>query len=367
MSQIPIENLYYLLSYAWGHFQEGDEVDVSAETCPDLSNLLGKVLANGIRRLSRTGFERNYLPHRETTSRLRGRILVAESYRRLTHRKAQVDCLFDDLSGDTPANRILVETSRRLLKIPELTPEVRHEIRVAHSLLPKVTAIPVTDGLFSRIQLHRNTRSYRLLLSVCRLIHRGLLPEEHQGESKFRDILRDEITMHRLFERFVLNFSRRHFPDASIRAMQIDWVGDWDEVAAQVLPRMITDVTVEWPDRKIILDCKFYRDALVTREGRHRLHSGHLYQLNAYLQNKANEPGWENTEGILLYPAVDHHLDVRMTLLGHPLRVVSIDLDRQWQDIEAGLISIISNREPLKSRLAAANRALMTPNHSPDQ
>jgi 5-methylcytosine-specific restriction enzyme subunit McrC len=352
-SSIPIENLYYLLSYAWDHYREGEEIDVSSDACPDLPNLLGRVLANGIHRLSRTGFERQYLPRRETTSRLRGRILVAESYRRLTHRRAQMECEFDELDGDTPANRILRSTSDRLLRLPELTPDVRHEVRLARSLLPEATPVKVTDASFHRIQLHRNTRSYRLLLSICRLIHRGLLPEERQGSRRFRDILRDEVTMHRLFEGFVLNFARWHCPGAHVRAMPIDWHGEWDEAAGEVLPRMFTDVTVEWPKRKVILDCKFYQEALVRRDDRHRLHSAHLYQLNAYLQNKAREPGWEDVEGILLYPAVKHEFDVRMRLLGHRIRIVSVDLDQHWSDIEADLVSVLGPVTDTPSTVAA--------------
>lgn len=341
-SEIPIQNLYYLLSYAWDHFQEGEEVDIDAHECPDLANLLARVLAKGIRRLSRTGFEHQYLPYQETTSRLRGRIQVAQSYIQQTHRKGQMICEYDELGGDTPANRILENSVSRLLKTPELTDEIRHEVRVAKDLLPVVTPTRVTDSSFHRIQLHRNTRNYRLLLSVCRLVHQGLLPEESQGAKRFRDILRDEVIMHRLFEAFVLNFARKHHPNAEIRAMHIDWVGEWDAAAAQVLPKMITDVTLEWPDRKVILDCKFYKEAMVTREGRHRLHSAHLYQLNTYLQNKAHHPGWENAEGILLYPAVNHQLDYRLTLLGHSYRIVSIDLDQNWQAIESALLGLFN-------------------------
>lgn len=351
-SEIPIENIYYLLSYAWDHFQEGEEVDLSTEACPDLANLLASVLARGISRLSRTGFEQQYIPCHETTSRLRGRILVAESYRHQTHRRGQMACEFDELAGDTPANRILENTTSRLLGIPDLTPDTRHHVRMARELLPTVTPTKVTGSSFCRIQLHRNTRHYRLLLNICWLIYKGLLPEERQGTKRFRDVLRDEITMHRLFEAFVLNFSRRHHPNADIRGMPIDWIGEWDDVAAQVLPRMFTDVTLEWPDRKVILDCKFYKQALVTREGRHRIHSSHMYQLNAYLQNKAHQDGWENVEGILLYPAVNHHLDLRLKLLGHRIRIVSIDLDQSWQDIESALLDVLAEQNSQESTTA---------------
>ena len=341
-SAIPIENLYYLLSYAWDHFHEGEEMEVSSTSCPDLANLLAKVLAAGINRLARSGFERRYEPVIEVTPRLRGRILVADSYRRMTHRSGRMKCEFDELSGDTPANRVLHATASRLLGSPDLTAENRHELRLAREQLPAVTPIRVTDSSFHRIQLHRNTRRYGLLLSICRLVHQSFLPEEQQGSRRFRDILRDETIMHRLFEDFVRNFARRHCTGADVRAMPIDWHGQWDEEAGQVLPRMFTDVTIEWPERKVILDCKFYKDALVTRNDRHRLHSSHLYQLNAYLQNKARHLGWEHVEGILLYPAVNHRTSVGMTLLGHRMRVISIDLDRPWDAIHSDLLSIVS-------------------------
>jgi 5-methylcytosine-specific restriction enzyme subunit McrC len=57
-SRIPIENLYYLLAYAWDHFREVQEIDVASESCPDIHNLLARVLANGIRRLASRGMDK---------------------------------------------------------------------------------------------------------------------------------------------------------------------------------------------------------------------------------------------------------------------------------------------------------------------
>jgi 5-methylcytosine-specific restriction enzyme subunit McrC len=91
----------------------------------------------------------------------------------------------------------------------------------------------------------------------------------------------------------------------------------------------------------MILDCKFYRDALVTRHNRHRLHSAHLYQLVAYLSNKSRDNGWEAVEGILLYPAVSHHLDLEFTLLGHSVAIKSIDLDQAWPKVHERLLTVL--------------------------
>lgn len=341
-STIPIENIYYLLSYAWNQFREGEEVDVSAIHCPDLENLLTKVLAHGIHRLARTGFERQYLAMTEVTPRLRGRIHVADSYRRMTHRTGRMQCDFDELSFDTPVNRILSATARRLLKNGALTTENRHALRMACELLPQVTPGPITDSSFHRIQLHRNTRNYCLLLSLCRLIHQCLLPEEHQGRRRFRDILRDETIMHRLFEDFVRNFAARHLAGTKVSAMPIQWqASDLNDTASALLPGMITDVTIAWPNRKLILDCKYYQEALVTRYDALRFRSSNLYQLHAYLSNKAVEPGWETVEGMLLYPSNGYRFDHSFTLHGrHRIRVATLDLKQPWTKIETELLDL---------------------------
>ena len=341
---IPIENLYYLFSYAWDHFREDGEIDVSATSCPDLENLLAKVLANGIQRLSRTGFERDYFPVTEITPRPKGRIRVAESYRRMTYRAGRMICEFDELSHDTAANRIISAVANRLMWAPTLTTENRHTLRAARALLPRACEIQVTDSSFRRVQLHRNTRNYRIVLSICRLVHQSFLPEEAAGSRRFRDILTDETLMHALFEAFVRNFAARHCIGGHVAQMTIQWQATAAaEDTSALLPWMFTDVTISWPNRKLILDCKYYREALVSRFDALRFHSGNLYQLNAYLTNKACDPGWGDVEGMLLYPSNGYEFDHRFTLYGrHRIRVATINLNQPWRDIETALLRLLT-------------------------
>ena len=56
---IPIQNIYYLLCYAWNKMQEKDIVDVNTSDYDQLPDLLGKVLINGCNRLLKQGLERS--------------------------------------------------------------------------------------------------------------------------------------------------------------------------------------------------------------------------------------------------------------------------------------------------------------------
>ena len=69
--EIPILNLYYLLSYAWDYFQAGELEDLSEEDCPDAANLFALLLTGGLRQLFRRGLERSYVLEREETPRIR--------------------------------------------------------------------------------------------------------------------------------------------------------------------------------------------------------------------------------------------------------------------------------------------------------
>ena len=343
ITSIPIQNIYFLLAYAWDHFRTGDEIDVNQSRCPDVHNLLAMLLGGGIRRLATKGIDKGYRQFAETTPRLRGRVDVLASYRRMTHVSGQMICEFDELTADTLPNQVLKATCKRLIRSSsQLTMDNRRQIRDSIDLLSDISDIRIENRTFHRIQLHRNNRHYRLMMHICRMLHELFLPDQQSGPQRFRDVLEEETIMHRLFESFVRQFAVRHCPDAKVSAMKITWDGHWNDEVNAVLPTMFTDVTLNRPNRKTILDCKFYKDALFTRLNRQRLHSSHLYQLTAYLKNKAADVGWESVDGILLYPAVDHHLDLSFSLLGHQIAIKSIDLDQDWPTIHQRLLSVLS-------------------------
>src|SRR5689334_4123821 len=60
-SPIPIQNIYYLLCYAWNRLDEKDIVDVSSLMSTQLVDLFAKVLISGTHHLVRRGFDRGYL------------------------------------------------------------------------------------------------------------------------------------------------------------------------------------------------------------------------------------------------------------------------------------------------------------------
>ena len=104
---------------------------------------------------------------------------------------------------------------------------------------------------------------------------------------------------------------------------------------------MRTDVSLWSAARSIILDCKFYKEAMSGWHGGGKMHAGNLYQIYAYLRNAEKVEGWNGSEGVLLYPAVRTSFDHRFELEEHAVRVVSVDLDRPWTEIHGRLLEVV--------------------------
>ncbi len=343
-AEIPIANLYYLLCYAWGYAREREVVSLAdAGRLERVQDLLGMVLARGTVRLLKRGIARDYIEVREDLRGIRGKLDPSEMAKRTLRSRGLAACEYEELSIDVLHNRILHSTLDRLRRVPELDEEVRHEVRSACAKLAGVRVLPLNRSLFGQVQIHRNQRMYRFLLSVCRLAYEQLVPHERTGGHRFQRL--DAKTMHALFEAFVVAFFRREqtefsvnrggrgvfFFDAGTRSDQRKWI-----------PKMEVDAILESNERRIILDTKYYEEALSARHGSRKLRSGHLYQLLAYLRNRqAAKPTGPWHEGMLLYPKVETDLHIDVRLEGFDIRARTIDLAQDWRSIHHDLLALL--------------------------
>lgn len=340
---IPIRNLYHLLLYAWDMLEMREIVSAEALDRHDVTQLLARMLAAGLHTQWRRGIAHGYVEFAEEAPTLRGRIDFGESIRRQSFRRGVAVCHADEWSADILPNRLIRATLDRLLSWRLLEKERSAELRTLREPLLGVRVIPPRPRDFRACRFNSHQRLYRFILHVCELLHLRLLPERAVSPWRVRDFFQDEERMPKLFELFVRRFYQRHLPGAKVGATQIGWdVICHDDESRMGLPMMKTDVVMEWPDRKIILDCKYYRAAFAQNYGVEKLHADNLYQLYAYMRNQAAQPGWQHVEGVLLYPAGQRHFNLRYTFGNHRVRVVSLNLSRSWQEIESALLDAVT-------------------------
>jgi 5-methylcytosine-specific restriction enzyme subunit McrC len=341
--RIPIRNIYYLLCYAWGQLNEGSVVDVSRLPSTNLADLFATVLIGGVRHVMRRGLDRSYVGQIEAIAGVRGRVDFSASARRMHLQHGRAVCEFDELQVDTLPNQILKATLSYLAAVPELDKDLRHTLLQQRRDFRDVTDVRLNGSLFRQVQLHSNNRYYRFLLNVCELVHGAWLVDEASGNHKFRDFLDDDRRMAKVFQKFVLNFYKSERPELNAKAEDIKWrVEASDASSLAYLPRMTTDISIKRGNKKLIIDTKYYRETFSAYFNSVSIHSNNLYQMLAYLSNVKREEG-ESVSGMLLYPSVDRDVDVRFdSLQGFPMRICTVNLARDWQDIRKELLSLVS-------------------------
>ena len=74
---IPIENIYFLLCYAWNKLDEKERVDVSIDDKTELLDLFAKVLITSSKLLLKRGIDKSYIDHEEEISGVKGKIEIS--------------------------------------------------------------------------------------------------------------------------------------------------------------------------------------------------------------------------------------------------------------------------------------------------
>jgi 5-methylcytosine-specific restriction enzyme subunit McrC len=341
---IPIQNIYYLLCYAWNKLDERDIVAVTLDDCKNIIDLFAKVLISATTHLFKRGLDRDYIHHHEDRSTLRGKIRFDPSLKRNLFHQGKAHCHFDDLHYDILHNQILKTTIHRLILNKSLDHDLKNQLIGLYRRFHGIEEIDLSSRVFRSVRLHRNNYFYDFPLRICELIYDNFLVAEGAGDVRFRDFLRDR-RMWQLFQEFVRNFYRMEQYGFRVIGSGIKWHGKGlTEHASEMLPNMNTDITLKSRDKKIIIDTKFYKDALVTHHGKQMVRPDHLYQLFAYVKNDAGDDDPRRFEGMLLYPKVDDEpLDLQYKIHGHRISVRSINLNQEWRTIHQDLLALLTS------------------------
>lgn len=339
--QVRVENVYYLLSYAWDCLHLHGTSTVAPIEAPSVEALLARILRAETERLLRHRVDRGYAERDEELRRPRGK-LSSQSLAHGAALRGVVGCRFDELSADVLHNQILRSTLAALSRLATLPEADKAALRRLAEQLPEVSVRRLQRADFRQVQLGSNLRRYRAAMLLCELLHRCLLPEPSTGGVRFQSFTGDEREMGLLFEAFVRGYLRREQTSFSkVEAAQVAWRAEGETHG--LLPRMKTDITLRRPGQRVVIETKCYAKPLVQAYGTSggSLRSSDLYQLGAYLTHLGGND--ERLTGVLLY-AVDTPTipTARLRLAGRDVVVTELDLAQPWTSIDASLRALVS-------------------------
>lgn len=250
---IPIQNIYYMLSYAFQILTEQGYKNIATEKFGNTAELMAAILAKGISLQIKRGLGKEYIQKTEALSSLRGRIDIERSIKTQTMLKKQLICEYDDFSVNTTMNRIIRSTVDLLLR-SDISKERKKELKKLMVYFGDVEPIDLHTVNWN-IRYNRNNQTYHMLISVCWLVVKGLLQTNSDGSTRLMDFL-DEQRICRLYEKFILEYYRREFPQITANASQIPW--QLDDGIGMMLPVMQTDIMLTYKEKILIIDAKYW-------------------------------------------------------------------------------------------------------------
>lgn len=338
MRKVPIKNIYYIVLYAWNRVKNKSiKLPKGIEELDSMNEVLFEIFLNEVEHLIKKGLRNEYISNVHQSRFIKGKIDINQTIRQTNQ---MIVSEYDEFDLNHELNQIL-KTYLEKFYYTEIGQKKRIKKLLIH--FETVDSINIRNNRFKRINYNRLTIDYQFPIELGQLLYKHGIPSEKGGEIIFYNIMENEEIMSTLFEAFIYNYYRIHYPEFNVKRSRYRWeltpIGTSDY---QLIPTMNTDIDIETPTQKIIIDAKYYYSAFTDNFEKKSYISDNIYQIKAYME--AQKPTNKQIKGMLLYPSnpyefddqfLDEHNDI--------LAFKTVNLGKDWYFIEEDLSSVFKN------------------------
>ncbi len=340
---ILIRNIYYMLTYAFQDLRQNNYDDIAGEEFDNILDLFAEILFRGVSFQLKRGLHKEYVPVTDDIATIKGKINLDGTIRLRLQRRKLVSCEFDIFTEDNLHNQIIKSTLSLLASSAEVTTARKRRLRSLLLFFSNVIECDLKSTKWSNIKYDRNFSTYRMLHHFCYFVVKRLLLTIQSGPYKTKNF--DEELMSRLFEKFVLSYYRKHYPQFSARSAKVEWNIDKEKSTLSLIPEMRTDIMLTFPERTLIIDTKYYGQSMQLYMDKTTVRSNNLFQINSYVLHE-DKTHSGNVDGMLLYAKTEEPIcpDGLMKLNdGNIIYFRNLDLNQDFGSIKHQLDSLISS------------------------
>lgn len=338
---VKIKNVYWMLAYAFRVLNEKGTQSIKTEEFENIYDLFATILIKGIHCQIKRGLNKEYIYNKESLGNLKGKIEITESIKFNTLKDRKMICEYDEFSVNSYMNQIIKATLIELLKTEKLKKKYKIQIKKIMSFFWEIDTIDYRIINWNKLKYDRNNITYKMLMNVCYLILKGLLLSEEKGENRFMTFI-DDQRMCALYEKFVKEYYRKHFPTLKAVSSTIEWKIE-ENAMISLLPKMKTDITLTYKNKVLIIDTKYYAHTMQTNSlySKRSLISANLYQIFAYVKNK-DKSNTGDVQGMILYAKTDEEITPNQEyMMGkNKIAVKTLDLTVDFDTVAEMLDSI---------------------------
>lgn len=283
----------------------------------------------------RRGVDHSYVCCEENLPRVKGKILMNRHLVKNAAHQERFYVGFDEFLENTPLNRILKATCRRLVSMSSVNGTQRL-LMEAVAVFDEVDDVIPDAHHFQQVHLHRNNERFRMLLDFCRMVWQGQSPNPVSGVHQTFSIL---FPMERLFEEFIANYIRRYAEELGLERngviIQADnhskylVEDDNDKNRFKLKPDLM--IKAENNKFKLVLDTKWKCLKPDEEDKKNGVSQADMYQMFAYAKQ------YDCSDVVLLYPDNGEVTQKRYSIFGDnekKIRVETVNLNMDLMTME---------------------------------
>lgn len=331
-----VKNIYYMLCYSFygEQLNEKEEAELGTEAFDNIYNLFSLLLCLILKKQVKKGLHREYVSTTDEIGTIKGRININQTINNNSLIKKKITCDFDEYNENCLLNKVIKTTLFYLIKSNKIGSETKDALKKLLNYFSKVGLIEIKSIKWDQIKFNRNNMSYKYVVDLCKLILNGLIVSDKSGKNKFKEFL-DDTRISAIYESFIKAYFRKHYPELNARSKKLYLT---NKPLTSFIPMMKTDITLEYEDRMLIIDAKFYNKILRENYVNPRcktVSSNNLYQILTYVDNQDPMKNG-NVYGMLLYAQTIDEPSVSLSdiLNQHKIIVKTLDMNEDWSDIK---------------------------------
>ena len=332
-----------MLSFAYENLLKANEyASLKSEEFENIYDLMSEIVYISVSHLIKKGIYKEYTLKSDTLSTVRGKINISTTVKDLSLIRHQLVCEYDEFNENILYNQIIKTTINHLISNKDLPIKSKKKLKKVVLYFNKVDTVNLNQVQWKNIRFHKNNSTYIFLIEICKFIYEGLLISTDSGKIRYKKFI-DDQRMHHLYEKFILGYYQRYYPDLNPNASIIDWNAQIIK-GQELLPIMHSDITLysKTSKKTLVIDAKYYGHSLSTHHEKISLHSGNLYQIFTYVKNK-DVDHLGNVSGLLLYAKTDETIapDCEYVMDGSKIGARTLDLNQDFKNIAAILDHIV--------------------------
>lgn len=208
---ILIRNIYYMLAYAFQVLKRNNYASIASEKIEHIEDLFAEILSRGISYQLKQGLYREYVPRTESLPTMKGKIDITKTIKHRIQCQQILSCEFDELSENNIFNQILKTTISILLQEKIVAKERKNKLKKVLPFFVNINTIEPSIVKWNTLYFQRNNQTYKMLMNICYFILEGLLQTTEDG--KYHMATFSDEYMHRLYEKFVLEYYKTEHPE----------------------------------------------------------------------------------------------------------------------------------------------------------